>query len=52
MPALPHAVPPLHERPFDLPGTSDPEQMISAALCALGAAGADDDTCLVALAVR
>lgn len=33
-------------------GISDPEQMISAALCALGAAEADDDTCLVALAVR
>jgi serine phosphatase RsbU (regulator of sigma subunit) len=33
-------------------GATDPELMISAALCALGAADADDDTCLVALAVR
>jgi len=31
---------------------TDPELMISAALCALGAADTDDDTCLVALAVR
>jgi serine phosphatase RsbU (regulator of sigma subunit) len=33
-------------------GTTDPERMISAALCALGSVDADDDTCLVALAVR
>ncbi len=33
-------------------GATDPELMISAALCALGSADADDDTCLVALAVR
>lgn len=33
-------------------GATDPEQMISTAMCALGAADTDDDTCLVALAVR
>ena len=33
-------------------GATDPELMISAALRALGSADADDDTCLVALAVR
>jgi len=33
-------------------GSLDPEQMISAALGALGSAQTDDDTCLVALAVR
>jgi serine phosphatase RsbU (regulator of sigma subunit) len=33
-------------------GATDPERMISAALRALGSADAEDDTCLVALAVR
>lgn len=33
-------------------GAADPEQMISAALSALGSADTEDDTCLVALAVR
>jgi serine phosphatase RsbU (regulator of sigma subunit) len=33
-------------------GATDPELLISAALRALGSADADDDTCLVALAVR
>ncbi|HVB43527.1 MAG TPA: PP2C family protein-serine/threonine phosphatase [Streptosporangiaceae bacterium] len=33
-------------------GVADPERMISAALSSLGSADTDDDTCLVALAVR